>query len=291
MPKSTKPTRSPEAAEEEGRLGPFDTPEQLKASLPPSFMTERPQRTWIKCEVCGATRKIEQIGRFWVYAPCGPCMDRRSAEYEELEQKRKAERDAGAERARAARIARLETPAGQSELGIPPDFHGAALADFPKHAAVLKRLLLGQSWLATLHGGRGVGKTRAAYALCRNAYASGQRFVFRHVPTMIEMMRLQARDESAETKAELMRLSQTEQLLVLDDLGAEKGSEYSAQQLTIILDARAKWHYTTVITTELTMEQIKMQIADRIASRLSAGMVLHFHGRDWRLGQAAGDGK
>lgn len=73
-------------------------------------------------------------------------------------------------------------------------------------------------------------------------------------------------------------------LLILDDLGAEKTTEFSLQTLYIILNRRYNEQLQTIITSNLTLDEVKDRLGDRIASRI-AGMcsVLHMKGHDKRL--------
>jgi len=57
--------------------------------------------------------------------------------------------------------------------------------------------------------------------------------------------------------------------LIIDDLGAEKSTEFSITTLYIILDRRIRELKTTIITTNLSMSQIEEHLGARIASRLS----------------------
>jgi DNA replication protein DnaC len=60
-------------------------------------------------------------------------------------------------------------------------------------------------------------------------------------------------------------------LLMLDDMGAEKSTEFSITTLYIILDRRIRDCRRTIITTNLSKEEIEKTFGARIASRL-AGM-------------------
>jgi DNA replication protein DnaC len=71
-------------------------------------------------------------------------------------------------------------------------------------------------------------------------------------------------------------------MLVIDDIGAEHGSEYGTQKLLELLDRRAgKW---TFITSNLTMERFA-ELDNRIASRLIRGhnRVLQIVTQDYAL--------
>jgi DNA replication protein DnaC len=72
--------------------------------------------------------------------------------------------------------------------------------------------------------------------------------------------------------------------LILDDLGVEKTTEWSLQTLYTIIDRRYREEKQTLITSNLTLDEIAEKVGDRIASRI-AGMckVVEIKGRDRRL--------
>lgn len=72
-------------------------------------------------------------------------------------------------------------------------------------------------------------------------------------------------------------------LLVLDDLGAEKLSEWSRSVLSRLINERYLDCKQTIVTTNLTHEELK-EYDDRIASRLcEMGEVFDLGEKDWRL--------
>jgi len=73
-------------------------------------------------------------------------------------------------------------------------------------------------------------------------------------------------------------------VLLLDDIGAEKASEWVKQTLYLIIDNRYGNMKKTFITSNLTLNQISNQLDDRISSRI-AGMsnTIRMQGKDRRL--------
>lgn len=73
-------------------------------------------------------------------------------------------------------------------------------------------------------------------------------------------------------------------MLILDDIGVEKTSEWALQTLYIILNNRYSNQLQTIITSNLTIEEIGNKLGDRIASRI-AGMckIVKLAGRDRRI--------
>ena len=73
-------------------------------------------------------------------------------------------------------------------------------------------------------------------------------------------------------------------LLILDDLGAEKTTDWALQSLYIIVNKRLSEEKQTIITSNLSLDELKEKLGDRIASRI-AGMckVMQLKGKDRRF--------
>ena len=75
-----------------------------------------------------------------------------------------------------------------------------------------------------------------------------------------------------------------DKILFLDDLGAEKLTDFVRQITYFILNEREQNELTTVITSNFSLKQLDEQIDQRISSRI-AGMceILKFTGDDRRI--------
>lgn len=72
------------------------------------------------------------------------------------------------------------------------------------------------------------------------------------------------------------------ELLCLDDLGAEKTTEYAITTLYLILDRRSRNEMQTIITSNLSLDEIESTLGARIASRLSEMKVIKINMPDYR---------
>lgn len=80
------------------------------------------------------------------------------------------------------------------------------------------------------------------------------------------------------------RISWTEGLLVIDDIGAEKMTDYVRQIAYFIINSREQHMRQTIITSNYSLDQIDKMIDSRVSSRI-AGMceVIKLTGKDRRV--------
>lgn len=139
-----------------------------------------------------------------------------------------------------------------------------------------------------LAGPPGVGKSHLAAAIVNARLAAGRQALFCMVPEMLSDIRRVIKDDDA--SCELMDLVKQAELLILDDLGAERATEWAREITLIIISARLAADRQTVVTTnyEATGKLIGRfggsQEGMRIVSRLfGLCMPMRMAGRDWRL--------
>lgn len=134
----------------------------------------------------------------------------------------------------------------------------------------------------TLSGGVGCGKTYAAAAIANAILDKGYRVWMVTAPALVELM-------GFETYGRTMNRLKVFELVVIDDLGAERGTEYAKQKIFEAIDSRKNAGLPTIITTNLDMERDDPDLGyQRILSRVK-GFAPQFRcrGEDLRTG----DGK
>lgn len=60
-------------------------------------------------------------------------------------------------------------------------------------------------------------------------------------------------------------------LLVLDEIGVSRGSEWEAEQLFTVVDERYRLERPTVVVSNLPAGEIKQLVGDRVYDRLREG--------------------
>ena len=115
-------------------------------------------------------------------------------------------------------------------------------------------------------GDVGTGKTTLAMLVSKAAIEAGRSVAIYSLPRLLGVLR-----ESMVSEEGLQRLVDdlaAVDLLHLDDLGAERATEWVLEQLYAIVNARYEEQRSIVITTNLEPHDLAEQLGDRIVSRL-----------------------
>lgn len=185
---------------------------------------------------------------------------------------------------------------------VPRAFHHAKLSDFSD--TVLKQIekrVVGSEGVF-LYGPPGCGKTRLAAALVAYYFEAGKLRAYRVglaafgltkpvksfmrweiVPELLMKFRLTYdREYGGKTDLKMVDDLCECDLLVLDDYGAEKVSDWTNQMLYIIVAKRLDNLRPTIVTSNLDLEQIN-EVNPRLASRFGAFADICPSDRDYRL--------
>jgi DNA replication protein DnaC len=102
------------------------------------------------------------------------------------------------------------------------------------------------------YGDTGVGKTHLAVALMREAIVrKNARAIFYETRELLKLVRDTYSGSTEVTELEVLRPVLEAELLVLDDLGLEKKSEWVDEMLGLVINTRYSERRLTVITTNL----------------------------------------
>lgn len=135
-------------------------------------------------------------------------------------------------------------------------------------SSIDERLEAGQGlWIS---GSVGTGKTTLAMAVSKAAIEAGRSVAIYSMPRLLARIRKTYDGVAGEDSYTqfFSRLTSVD-LLHIDDLGAEKQSDWVLEQLYSIVDERYSEVRSIVVTSNLDYVQLKDQIGDRVVSRLT----------------------
>jgi DNA replication protein DnaC len=137
-----------------------------------------------------------------------------------------------------------------------------------------------------LLGGSGVGKTCLAVAILhqiiRNSFKSGR---FWNAPEGFAAIR--ASFGNGDTESSMIKVLGNS-LIVIDDLGKQRLTEWSREQLFVLIDGIYSRERLCIITSNLHEEEFVATFDDAVTSRIiGMSRIITVSGDDWRLESAA----
>src|SRR5438105_5958987 len=147
-----------------------------------------------------------------------------------------------------------------AEANIPKRYQHCTLANFAAYNESLERAVVQARRVADafpvvgrglfLEGQPGVGKTHLAVAVLKQVIqTSGARGLFYDTRDLLRVIRSTYDPSIRTTELEILRPVMTADLLVLDDLGAEKTSEWVEETMNLIVNTRYNERRLTIFTS------------------------------------------
>jgi DNA replication protein DnaC len=141
---------------------------------------------------------------------------------------------------------------------------------------------------AWFFGHVGTGKTSLAMVVSKAALEAGRSVAIYSVPHLLADIKDTYEDDSSRSYTDLFRRLCEVDLLHLDDLGAEKPTEWVLEQLYSIVNERWQNERSIIVTSNPAPEELRDQIGRRTVSRLQeiAEIQIPMMGTDLRTGES-----
>jgi len=139
-----------------------------------------------------------------------------------------------------------------------------------------------------LYGSIGTGKTYSVCALAIDLLIQGYDVIFYNLPRLLNIIRSSyIKTDSISVlsydNANIEKLIDVE-ILIIDDIGAEKTTDWVAETLYHLINTRYENMKTTIFTSNLDMSSLADKVGDRIVSRIAEmSEIYEIEGSDRRL--------
>jgi DNA replication protein DnaC len=203
------------------------------------------------------------------------------------ESKRKAEKE---EEAKRERLAAWQKKIGQS--GIPERFHSRSLENFQATTDDQRAALefarqyadgfqgvLESGRCALFIGGPGTGKTHLACAIGLHVMREHRRTVlFSTVMRAIRRIKDTWAKGAAESESQAVASLVEPDLLILDEIGVQVGSEFERNMLFDIINDRYENRKPTILMSNLPGEEVIKHLGERVVDRIreDGGQIVRF---------------
>lgn len=116
-------------------------------------------------------------------------------------------------------------------------------------------------------GEPGNGKTHLAAAVHNHLTKQGKVVVFISMPELLNKIKASFNEDNKETEAQILKALRICDLLIVDDLGAEKTSEWTQEKLFTIIDMRYKRQKPVMATSNIRPAELIDKIGKRVYDR------------------------
>lgn len=149
-----------------------------------------------------------------------------------------------------------------------------------KALAISKRFAEETGGWLFLYGPAGVGKTHLVVAILQKIWPRMP--IFYPVPELLLHLRSCLREQ---TEEEAILPFKNAPVLILDDMGVEKITDWVRQAFYVILAHRDREELPTIFTSNLSLDELEERIGDdRITSRIAgSAKIVKMEGADYRL--------
>lgn len=217
-----------------------------------------------RCESHGDYLSRNVFSNIW--SGCPHCTAERQAV-----QQQEAEERAASERYR-------EWKKRIGEAGIPERFHTRTLNSYIVTSEDQRRALefskaytnnfenTGRS--AIFCGRPGTGKTHLAVGIGLQLMESNKLVLFTTVQRMVRRVKDAWRTDNKESESDVIRLMVQPDLLILDEIGVQFGTDFERNLMFDILNERYEKCRSTILLSNQTVTEVKTLIGDRVFDRL-----------------------
>lgn len=243
--------------------------QKMKALLSYVDLLETPIERIAHCEKHG-----EYTSRSWVdgmWENCNKCDEERYARIRQDEERREQE----------SKNQKLKQKLEHS--GIPERFKQRTFTEYKVDASNQKQQKVfnfcqnyaenfadvkktGKSFL--LLGSVGVGKTHLSIAIALEIMSKGYSAKFTSASKMLREIKDTYRKGSERSESEVMRDFTDCHLLIIDEVGVQRGNDYEVNMMFDVINERYENLKPTIILSNLTIDEIKQFLGERVFDRL-----------------------
>ncbi|MBT9153242.1 MAG: DNA replication protein DnaC [Firmicutes bacterium] len=181
----------------------------------------------------------------------------------------------------------------RAKAGLSPMFENAALETFEHRPGTEDMVEAALAFDMTsglfIMGSYGAGKSHIAAAICNRMLQ--QEYTCRYANVPETLAKIRATYDGYGSESRILDELITVNLLVLDDMGAEKPTEWVADRLYTVIDSRYRHMRPTIYTTNLNLDELAARVGERIVDRvLGSCRIVVCEAKSYRQGIQQGAG-
>lgn len=134
-----------------------------------------------------------------------------------------------------------------------------------------------------LYGDTGVGKTFLTHCVAKELLDSSHSVIYFTASQLFDIFAMKQFNKDSDAALDYEHIFDCD-LLVIDDLGTEFSNSFTTSQLFVCLNERLLRKKSTIISTNLSLDDLNTMYSERVFSRITSGYtVLRMTGDDIRI--------
>ena len=228
----------------------------------------------LRCGVCGKRKqmKVQLLGNLHTVGCLCECEVKARQELDEKMKREEAQRQLYQRKSVGLREKRFWEWKFENDNGSNRKMMIAK--QYVENWADMKRKNVG----LLLMGPVGTGKSFFAGCIANALLEGGERVMMTNFSRILNEMTSYQSD-----KNQIIQNLVDYPLLIIDDLGTELNNSFTSSQLFYCINERMNMNRSTIISTNLSLTQLRDSYTDRVTSRIMRYRIIPLYGRDIRL--------
>jgi DNA replication protein DnaC len=169
---------------------------------------------------------------------------------------------------------------------IPKRYENATFESVPKEIQDMFLAMPKTKKGIYIHGSVGSGKTHIAHGLNKWLYDNKYSSRFKNTTDLIVSIKEDFEKHGADKERQVDLLIESKKILFLDDIGAEKMTDFVAETFYRIVNSYYQDMQPIIFTSNLSIGELADKVGDRIASRIVEMCdIVEIEARDRRMDQ------
>ncbi len=180
-------------------------------------------------------------------------------------------------------LCRFDTFSMHYYRDLPPEQYSAMEQIFLRCRSYAEEFDPETSGNLLMTGATGLGKTHLSLSIASVLLEQGYSVIYDAAGNLLHMLNQEYFSRGQSEQSDTLSLLLECDLLIIDDFGTEFDTQFNRSMLYTLINGRINARKPMILSTNLSLAEIRAQYGERVLSRLLSASVFQFYGTDIRM--------